>query len=282
MTENNEKLIQILERELEVLESQTGDTLRIVEQCIRLLKTNLNGIRENVILNGFKSTLEEIHFFKNTKPRIFAKLIYYTKKFGIENKRHRGCIQSQKNYLNNEIILLQEYMNDNSEFHMYLRRGGTELDEYYFIRNDKNTRIHPSNLYCITDEGFSTSHDAIVASLIAFEDLIQFLQIEINKIEGKNRIDSADSEKLLNSKLKWTGSKTNLIELIYALQSSGSINSGDADIKEIALLLQRVFNIDLGNYYQTFIEIRSRKSNQTKFLNNLKETLTNRLKESDE
>lgn len=87
---------------------------------------------------------------------------------------------------------------------------------------------------------------------------------------------------MLHSELHWTGSKTNLIELIYALQSSGMINSGAADIKEITLMLQRVFNIDLGNYYQTFVEIRSRKSNQTKFLDNLKESFVNRLEEFDE
>ena len=282
MKESNEKLIQILEHELNVLESQTGDSLQVVEQCASLLQINLKKIRENVILNGFGSTQEEIHFFKNTKPRIFAKLIYCTKKFGIANKRHRGCIQSQKNYLNKEIVLLQEYINDNSEFQMYLRRGGTELDKYYFIRNPENIRVHQSNLYCITDEEFSTSHDTIVATLIAFEDLIQYLQIEISKIEDKNLIESVAPEKLLNSKLNWTGSKTNLIELIYALQSSGSINGGAADIKGIALMLERVFNIDLGNYYHTFIEIRSRKSNPTKFIDNLKESLINRLEESDE
>ena len=173
-------------------------------------------------------------------------------------------------------------MNDNAEFHLCLKRDGSELDKYYFVRNNENIRIHQSNLYCITDDEFSTTHDSIVATLTAFEDLIHYLQMEISKIEDKNLIESIAPEKLLNSKLNWTGSKTNLIELVYALQSSGSINSGTADIKEIALMLERVFNIDLGNYYQTFIEIRYRKSNHTKFIDNLKESLINRLEESDE
>lgn len=282
MKESNDKLMQVLEHELNVLESQTGDALQKVEQCIRLLKINLNKVREDVILSGFNSSQEEIYFFKNTKPRIFAKLIYYTKRFGIENKRHRGCSRTQKEYLNKEIVLLQEYMNDNAEFHLYLKRDESELDKYYFVRNHENSKIHQSNLYCVTDEEFSTSHDSIVATLIAFEDLMQYLQMEINKIEDKNLIESITPEKLFNSKLNWTGSKTNLIELVYALQSSGSINSGTAEIKEIALIFERVFNIDLGNYYQTFIEIRSRKANRTKFIDNLKESLINRLEESDE
>lgn len=282
MKEKNNKTIQILEQELNAIESQSGDIFQKAEQCLTLLKLNLRNIRGNILLNGFKSSEEEVYFFKNTKPRIFAKLIYYTKRFGIENKRPRGCIQSQKNYLNKEIVLLQEYINDNSEFQMYLRRGGTELDKYYFIRNPENIRVHQSNLYCITDEEFSTNHDTTVATLIAFEDLIKYLQLEINKLEAKNLIESITQESLLHSELHWTGSKTNLIELIYALQSSGMINSGAADIKEIALMMEHIFNIDLGNYYQTFVEIRSRKSNQTKFLDNLKESFINRLDEFDE
>ena len=84
------------------------------------------------------------------------------------------------------------------------------------------------------------------------------------------------------SNLFWTGSKTELIELIYALQSSGAINSGTANIKELASLFEQVFNIDLGNYYHTFIEIRARKCSKTKFLDALIEVLRKRLEESDE
>lgn len=87
---------------------------------------------------------------------------------------------------------------------------------------------------------------------------------------------------MLSSKLFWTGSKTNLIELIYALDSSGAINSGTADIKEMAAVCEQIFNIDLGNYYHTFVEIRARKYNKTKFIDKLKESLIKRFKESDE
>ena len=73
------------------------------------------------------------------------------------------------------------------------------------------------------------------------------------------------------SKLFWTGSKTDLIEFIYALQCSGVVNSGTADIKELAVVFEQIFNIELGNYYHTFIEIRARKINSTKFIDKLKE-----------
>ena len=43
-----------------------------------------------------------------------------------------------------------------------------------------------------------------------------------------------------------------------------------------------MFNVSLGDYYRTFLEIRSRKINQTKFIDKLKESLTNKMLESDE
>ena len=84
------------------------------------------------------------------------------------------------------------------------------------------------------------------------------------------------------SKLFWTGNKTDLIELIYALHSSGAVNSGTADIKEMASACEQMFNIDLGDYYRTFLEIRSRKMNQTKFIDKLKNSLENKMLDSDE
>jgi hypothetical protein len=91
-----------------------------------------------------------------------------------------------------------------------------------------------------------------------------------------------NSMKHSTSKLFWTGSKTDLTELIYALHSSGAINSGTADIKELASAFEQIFNIELGNYYHTFIEIRARKSSKTKFLDMLTNVIIRRFRDSDE
>ena len=112
--------------------------------------------------------------------------------------------------------------------------------------------------------------------------LIVHLKTEIDKLENTNGMETDIYAFQKQSKLFWTGSKTDLIELVYALHSSGIINSGTADIKEIASVCELIFNIDLGNYYHTIIEIRSRKSNVTKFIDKLKESLIKRFDESDE
>ncbi len=85
-----------------------------------------------------------------------------------------------------------------------------------------------------------------------------------------------------NQKVSWTGSKASRIELLYALQSSGSCNDGTIDIKRLATHLETLFSIDLGNYYRVFQEIRIRKISRTTFLDQLKDRLIKRMDDSDE
>lgn len=76
--------------------------------------------------------------------------------------------------------------------------------------------------------------------------------------------------------ISWTGSKVSLIELMYALQQTGSFNHGQTDIKSIAQYFENVFNIELGNYYRTYLELRIRQ-NPTKFLETLQDNLLRKM-----
>lgn len=81
-------------------------------------------------------------------------------------------------------------------------------------------------------------------------------------------------------KLSWTGSKAELIELIYAWEKAGCFNHGHAYIKEIVTYIEVVFNIDLGDYYHTFRELR-RRVNRTAFLDKLIKLLNDHMDEAD-
>ncbi|STC93778.1 RteC protein [Chryseobacterium carnipullorum] len=60
--------------------------------------------------------------------------------------------------------------------------------------------------------------------------------------------------------LNWTASKTALIELIYALHSQAVFEGGNIDLKVIAKTFGQTFNIDLGDFYHTYIELKAAKS----------------------
>lgn len=78
----------------------------------------------------------------------------------------------------------------------------------------------------------------------------------------------------------WTAPKASLVEILYALQSTGVFNNGAADIKQLAMWFERNFRISLGNYYHVFQEIRLRKKNRTSFLDQ-KDKLIKRMDDAD-
>lgn len=275
-------ILKEFDKAFESLEGESEDLLNIAEKGIKLSRSSIEQLRECVKKNAFTDKLDEINFFKKIKPRVYSKLIYYIKLFNIESKRPRGSNKSQTKYLNKHIGKLQTYFNDNLEFYHYYRRSSTFLDEQYFIRGKADIRLLSDSFYCFTDIQFSTSHDSTVATILAYDMLIVHLKTEIDKLENTNGMEVSIKPYRQLSQLFWTAHKTDLIELIYALHSCGAINSGTADIKEMALVCEKIFNIDLGDFYRTFLEIRSRKINQTKFLDKLKESLVQRMYDSDE
>lgn len=277
-----EEILDNLDSALDFLETEQEDILSKAEEGILIAKRALEQLRNSIAKKKFKNIIDEIHFFKHIKPQVFSKLIYYQKLFNIESKRPRSSNKSQIKYFNKQIDRLQDYFNDNLEFYHYYRRGATSLDEHYFVRGKIDIRLFPNTFSFFIDDKFSTSHDSTVATIIAYDMLIVYLKTEIDKLENHNPMEAVINPYQKQSRLFWTANKTDLIELIYALHSTGAINSGTADIKEMATACENLFNIDLGDYYRTYLEIRSRKTNQTKFIDKLKDTLVNRIEDADE
>lgn len=274
----NDEILKDLDKSIDLLEFEEIDVIIKAEKGIELSKKALKEIRRKITDYNFNSQQDEIAFFKYVKPKVYSRLIYYAKLFNIESKRPRGKSKSQVNYFNCHINKLQIFFNDNLNFYHYYRRGASQFDELYFLRDKSDIRLCPDDFHFLTDEEFSTSHDSTVATILAYDLLIIYLKREIDKLE--NNVRSTLNTKQRN--IFWTGKKTDLIELIYALYGNGVINNGTVEIKDIARVVERIFKIDLGNYYHTFVEIKSRKINQAKFLDSLKESFLKYIEKSDE
>lgn len=276
-----QNVLSDFEAQLDDLENGGGDVLFKAETGIALIEKCIRKLQKKITRKTFASLEDEIYFFKHVKPQIFSKLIYYVRLFHIESKRPRGNNTAQIKYLRLQIDKLQTFFNDNLEFYNYYRRGAMSLDEQYFVRGKRDLRLPLESFHFLIDDQFSTCQDGTVATIMAYDMLIVYLQREIDALNNTME-NPKDTPMQKPSKLFWTGTKTDLIELLYALHASGAINSGTADIKEIASHFEHFYNIDLGNYYHTFIEIRARKNNKVKFLDRLKEMLQNRMELLDE
>ena len=267
------KTLYELETTIHELEIETEYPIQRIEAVIVLIVNSLSKLKEFVLKKGFKNIDEEILFFKCQKPIIVAKLIYYNAIYKIETKKPYGAKPIRK-FLDEELNKLKRFFDNNLEFYKYYRTNNSFIDDKLFVRDKYDIKLSLDTYYFEADHRFSTSHDYKVAKIIA-NDLIQvYLEDQLNNINQKKASDG--------SSLNWTGSKTALTELIYALHSQGVFDNGNADIKVIAKTFELAFNISLGDFYHTYLELKSRKMNRTKFLDSLRDALIRKMDEKDE
>ena len=82
---------------------------------------------------------------------------------------------------------------------------------------------------------------------------------------------------------QWTGTKTDLIELAYALHENRTINHGNIQIEKFTEDFAAFFGIDITNSSRIFINIKQRKTeSRTTFLNTLAKMLNGRMMKDDE
>lgn len=233
-----------------------------------------------VLKYKFKNQTEEIKYFKTQKPKLLAKLIYFIKVYHIETKKPQGTAKSKKKYLLNELEKINRYFDNNIDFIRYYRSGDNYLDHKYFTRNKIDFRLSQESFSIELDRKQSTSFDFKIAKIIANDLLQVYLHDELKYLELH---DNRDKPQVVPKiKHSWTESKTALIELIYALHTQGALDNGKLDIKEIAGYFEHIFNIDLGDYYRTYLEIRIRKTGRTKYIDSLRELLIKRMDDKDE
>ena len=67
----------------------------------------------------------------------------------------------------------------------------------------------------------------------------------------------------------------------FSLDCLRCLNKGTVDIKEIVAYFEYVFDIDLGDFYHTYMELKAKTKDRTGFLSTLKDRLLLRMREQD-
>ncbi|WP_099463893.1 RteC domain-containing protein [Parabacteroides provencensis] len=276
MREYIDKILQEIDSEIERFDIYGYDIIENSLKMIDLIQAYIDELREKVIAYEFSSQEEEIVFFKELKPQLLSKQLYFNKIYCIESKFPTGSNEAAKRYLNDQLHSMEYYFNRYLDFHQYYRSGSTVYDKYYFVRGNVDPKLCNDSSRFNSDLKFSTVYDFKVAKIIANEMLRIYLNRRLKMIEDPTLF--VETKK---SRRTWTGQKNALIELGYSLYASGDIDHGNIDVKEVMDTLGEAFNVDLGEYYRTYIALRSRKKDRTAYLNSLIEKLTKKMDEDD-
>ena len=238
-------------------------------QMTLFLNEMLCAIKTEVLQVGFLNEDQEVDFFKNVKPQILGKLIYYNKVFRIETTCPVSNGKIHQSYYENVLKNLKlEYKESicNEDFYRYYRAGRTDRDHTYFRLGKINYHDGLKSGVFEIDLSFSTYYDNKIAHIIANELLYTYTLTKINPEENPDTIlQNLDA----NKDISWTNSQNALIELIYALYASNSIAYGKIGIRKLALIFQVLFRTPLNDIHHSFHRMKTRAGSRTAFLDQL-------------
>lgn len=267
------------QKELDAIKLLPSGILERSTLAIKLSRAFLSFLKTLINNQDFESTAEEIEFFKKTKQIPLVPLIYYSEIRSFELQMPKGDLSSQRKTIKKKISKINRFFHYNLDFLEYIECNYQHFDLQFYTKEFYDTYCFTSSKFYFQDPEFSSSRDMLLGKVKAYNLLITYMQ---NRLIAKQpTLTNSPNKSDIIANLKWTSSKSSLIELIYALHHSRVINNGNAEIKDIALSLQYVFNIDISDFYRIYSEIKARKKSKSKFLDELSANLIFQMENSD-
>ena len=209
------KILSQIRHQEDGLSSQMMRTADEAYQMTLFLKEMLYAIKAQVLQAGFTDEQQEIDFFRNIKPQILGKLIYYNKVFRIETTCPVSNGKLHQSYYENQLKALKSEYKDricNEDFYRYYRTGRTDRNHTYFRLGQINYHDGLKSAVFEIDLSFSTYYDNKIAYIIAKELLYTYMLTKINPEENPDTILLNEDA---NKDISWTNSQNALIELIF-------------------------------------------------------------------
>jgi len=276
MKEEVDKILELIEVDISEIDLYGYDIIETSLSMVHKLQSILNDLRMRVQTYVFPTKEDEILFFKMQKPEILARLLFFYKIYRIETQCPNGSDEVIRSYINRELDNLTYFFNRNLDFYQYYRSHSTMYDKYYFVRGKADIRLCADSAQFDKDPNFSTGYDYTVAKILANEMLRIYLNQRLQLLE-KKQLTNDIKISLSDFKLKWTGTKSEAIEWGYGLFAAKTLNYGNATIKEVMAFVETAFDIELGDYYRTYLSLKNRKKDRTAFFTFIMEQLQKRM-----
>ena len=99
-------------------------------------------------------------------------------------------------------------------------------------------------------------------------ELCQVLSTEVEILErGLRKKTFLIPHRQTGQSIHWTGRATDLVELLYALDTCDCINDGEIGVEELADALSEIFGVEIKNCYNVYMNMKRRKDDsRTYFL----------------
>ncbi|SDR68483.1 RteC protein [Gillisia sp. Hel1_33_143] len=273
-----EKAMFMFTDQINQIINSESSSLEKAELGIRLCNSTLSELQHMVEKEDFEDSASEINFFRNIKSLPMSYLIYFSEIRNCEHSIPKAGSSPKVRFLEKEVKKINKFFSQNKDFVNYMEQSHNYMDPQFFTRNNlDNFPFAPTINYYQYPE-FSTSHDMLWAMVQAMYKFIHYIRDKLHKLQPDNKVLYAEKQPKL---LLWSGSKTALVELIYSLYADGALNHGNVEISTIISSFEDFFNTKLDQGYKTYSEIKARKGDRTKYLNQLILKLESKMRRDD-
>jgi hypothetical protein len=182
MREQCKLLYEKMLAEMESCRQQSQTEKEQIECAFRTCEMNWKKLQTLLHTYRFHSESEEAWFFKTVKPQFtglieYYALVYKAALFLPDDDQH-----DIYKFWQNELHLAGRFFTEHESFYKYYKAGMTEMDTIYFVRANNDPTILPaSKAYDIAPEA-TTSHDHLVASIIAREQYMEYVNQQMQRI----------------------------------------------------------------------------------------------------
>ena len=115
-----EEILAKIDAEIRLRDCGVNSTMDNALHMVRFIAPMYEQLREMTINYLFPSVEDEICFFKELKPEILSKYIYFSKVYHIELKCPDGSNDCIREYLSAELDKLTYFFRNNIEFYQYV------------------------------------------------------------------------------------------------------------------------------------------------------------------
>ncbi|MDR2039010.1 MAG: RteC domain-containing protein [Bacteroidales bacterium] len=273
MIQFTSRLKKEVDAEIERIEHMEISSMTKSLEASRVLREAYTQLKAFVSSYAFSSEEEEILFFKEIKPRLCFRLIYYRKLHNVEMDRPTGT-EKQREYLNDLLNGINKYNSKRLDFIRYYRSGSSHLDSLYFLRGQTDTEQYMETFSHEFDPNFTTNCDFKVTKILSNDMLSDYLAREIEALSENNNLIMG-SFGFPAVKLTWKGTKAELQEQILSWDSEGAF--GDVPLTQLHSYIQNVFNIQLDSQLSRVLDDLKTRNTPTPYLDKLKNALLRRM-----
>lgn len=181
---NFQLLSDKLLEELDMIKIQNENILEQAWRSIKACRIILSNYKQEILNQGFKSTKEEIRFFKETKQIPLIKLIYFSEIHSFETQFPKTGKECQLKFIKKKTTKLNRFFLYNMDFGRYIDSGAIHFDKEYYTRDYLETFHITTSKFYFQDPEFCTPRDMLLGKYKAYDLLIKYLDRRKQKIQN--------------------------------------------------------------------------------------------------